>query len=81
MTDLIIFGVSASLIFGLLFFRFRYMQSLTGVGAGGNVDVSYWGNYSSSPKQSTQISLPKTTGLCARCGSKMVGHFGNCLEH
>jgi hypothetical protein len=80
MTDLMLFFGSGSLIFGLLFLRFMYMKTLTGVGSGGSVSASYWGNYGGSTDDSLKIKLPKTPGLCPRCGSKSIG-YNKCAEH
>lgn len=81
MTDLILFGVSGILIFSLLYCRFRYFKSLTGVGSGGAVDPSYWGAYTGAAAGSDlKIALPKTPGLCPRCGNK-AGVGRPCVEH
>jgi hypothetical protein len=81
MFDMLLFGGSLSLILAALFCRFLYMKSLTGVGAGGAVNASYWGSYQTGlPSSGQSISLPKTDGICPICISKQIGHSG-CSEH
>jgi hypothetical protein len=80
MFDMVVMLIPGIAILTLLWFRFCYMKSLTGLSSQGSVGVSYWGSYSSQVPDQTRLTLPTAKGVCPRCVSKSNG-ISTCLEH